>query len=240
MSKLQLSVNRYKIPSLMMGIWVFICIFMVVIGDKFKSQPANMGFMIWNLILAIVPLAFSAFIYHRCQLKGNELKLTGMLVLQISLWLLFFPNTIYLLTDFIHINTEAFIINLPKQQYNNNPHLWWNFITMMMFGFFGVFAAFLSLNMIHRIILTIYSKKIALIFVTLVSVLSAFGVYLGRFIRLNSWNLLTKPFEILEEIINSINILSISFTIFLSIFIFVVFTVLDSFTYIEKIKSNGI
>ena len=143
---------------------------------------AALLFLGWNLILAWVPLLVSLVIVRR-HAPGRQPSRAGTLALG-AVWLAFFPNAPYLVTDLIHLRAHGFVLLL--------------YDAMMVFAFAltGICIAFLSLWLIHRLIERRFGRASGWAFVAVVAGLSGFGVFLGRFPRWNSWDIVTKPGEL--------------------------------------------
>ena len=145
-------------------------------------------FLNWNLFLAFVPLGVT-LLYELMLQDGNKhakkwwVK-TGVL----TSWLLFFPNAPYILTDIFHMRFEQ---SAPQ---------WFDLILILSYAWTGLMAGFISLSHIQRYILPrkenwqMYLTVIVLIFLT------AFGIYLGRYLRFNSWDILNRPWHLFSEI----------------------------------------
>jgi uncharacterized membrane protein len=143
---------------------------------------AALLFLGWNLVLAWVPLLVSVAIAAR-HAPGRTPSLPGSLALG-AVWLAFFPNAPYLVTDLIHLRAQGFVLQL--------------YDAMMVFGFAmtGLCIAFLSLWLLHRLVDRRLGPAAGWLFVAGIAGLSGFGVFLGRFPRWNSWDILTKPGEL--------------------------------------------
>jgi uncharacterized membrane protein len=140
-------------------------------------------FLFWNLFLAWVPLiaATLAFVFAQ---RG----VGPLVVVLILVWLLFFPNAPYLLTDFIHLHG-----NTPSP-------LWYDALMLSGFAWTAVMLGFVSLYLIHAIIRQRVGAAVGWVAVVCVLGLSSFGVYLGRFARFNSWDVVTRPHLVLSVI----------------------------------------
>lgn len=139
-------------------------------------------FLLWNLLLAWVPLFFTSIISG--QAKGNKnIYLIKLLVVTV-LWLLFFPNAPYIITDFLHLKKRA---DIP---------LWFDAILLFVFSFTGLISGLISLHVVHEKIRVFFGRNLGWLFVAGASLLSGFGVYLGRFLRLNSWDVFTEPVKV--------------------------------------------
>ncbi len=147
--------------------------------------------MAWNIFLAWLPYALSCyFIEYRQKEKWKQLFL-------FSSWLLFFPNALYIVTDLVHLQDDT---NMP----------WW-YDTMLVFcsSFLGIVLAFVSLNKTEHYLATVFRKRIVTILTAAILFISSFGVYLGRFHRWNSWDVINNPvalgLDIFYKIVNPLD-----------------------------------
>ncbi|MBK7896231.1 MAG: DUF1361 domain-containing protein [Anaerolineaceae bacterium] len=138
-------------------------------------------FLLWNLFLAWLPVLFALLARRRGASRVGR-WLWG------SLWLLFFPNAPYLLTDLLHLG-----------QIGRVP-LWYDLIMLITFGLAGLFAGFASLFWLHELVARTWNRLAGWLFVLLALGLSSFGVYIGRFLRWNSWDLLLNPTVLLRDL----------------------------------------
>ncbi len=148
-------------------------------------QTSIYFFLNWNLFLAWLPYLFAlwaASIHARFPRR----KLT--LLIPFALWLLFLPNAPYLVTDFLHLRERA---PVP---------IWYDSVMLTSFAFAGIFLAVASINIMQEIVADFVSKKLSVLFVLIISGLTGFGVYLGRFVNFNSWDLFLRPHIVLGDI----------------------------------------
>ncbi|HRD56513.1 MAG TPA: DUF1361 domain-containing protein [Ferruginibacter sp.] len=154
----------------------------------FYSGTLSYIFMSWNIFLAWVPYIISTYlsVYSKKE-KWKQLFL-------FCTWLLFFPNALYIVTDLVHLQDER---NMP-----------WYFDAMLLFAsaFAGLLLAFVSLKNVERYFLSFLSQRLVNMLIPALLFLGSFGVYLGRFQRWNSWNIVDAPFalslNILHYVIN--------------------------------------
>jgi uncharacterized membrane protein len=139
-------------------------------------------FLGWNLVLAWVPLLMSLLIVRR-HAPGRRPSRLGSFALG-GVWLAFFPNAPYLVTDLIHLRAHGFVLLL------------YDAVMVFAFALTGICIAFLSLWLIHRLVERRAGRAAGWAFVAVVAGLSGFGVFLGRFPRFNSWDLVTRPGEL--------------------------------------------
>ena len=139
-------------------------------------------FLIWNLILAWVPLVIAVVAYARAR-RG-----VGPLVWVLLVpWLLFFPNAPYLLTDFIHLDEGP-------------APLWYDALMLSAFAWTGLMLGFGSLYLVQLILRRAFGAAIAWTAVLAALGLASVGVYIGRFIRFNSWDALLHPLRVAEVV----------------------------------------
>lgn len=108
-------------------------------------------------------------------------------------WLLFLPNSPYIITDLVHLQNE------------NSNLLWLDLFLVFVFAINGMVLGILSLLDIYTILTSKFSSIVANCILLKVCLLSGFGVYLGRFLRFNSWDILSKPKLLFLEILNSVS-----------------------------------
>jgi uncharacterized membrane protein len=134
-------------------------------------------FLVWNLILAWIPLLFGLLVYDRYQRGSRLLTLAPAL----ALWLLFLPNAPYIVTDFVHLSASS-----PSP-------LWLDGVELSAFAWTGMLLGFVSLYLVHAVARHRFGPAPSWAGVLGVLALVSVGVYLGRVKRWNSWDLLTQP-----------------------------------------------
>ncbi len=142
-------------------------------------------FLVWNLILAWLPLIFSWLVYRFRQ------KITLSLTFGL-LWLLFFPNAPYLVTDLIHL------------RYSSSVPLWFDAIMVFSFALIGLLLGLLSLYLMQIVVSNRFSRAIGWLFAVASLSLSSYGVYIGRFLRWNSWDIFSQPVIVFNDIVTSL------------------------------------
>ena len=164
-------------------------------------------FLLWNLFLAAIPYSLSTIIKTDFRLRRSNLKNLGIIII----WLLFIPNTFYLITDFVHLNPS----NLYRYIFD--------FALLSSFTIAGFYFGILSINTIYKQIQFFYSNTISRIFLISISYLCAFGIYIGRVLRFNSWDIISNPFSLIKSILDSIFLLeTVVFSVELGTLILVV------------------
>ncbi len=141
-------------------------------------------FLPWNLFLAFVPYWITQWMTTNVSIIENKWKL----IIVASAWLLFIPNSFYIITDLFHL---THVDSAPK---------WFDLLLIFSFAWNGIIAGVLSLRRIEQIAALLKGKKFSIALVFGVMWLSAFGIYIGRFLRFNSWDVVTDPFSLAAEI----------------------------------------
>lgn len=151
------------------------------------------GWIIWNLFLAFIPLALSVWLF-RSPRRGRSILWWVAFIVFIA----FLPNAPYLLTDIVHLiratrsDYSVWIITLVILP----PHL-----IAIIAGFEAYVISLINLGYyLHRQGVSKYIFWVEL----MTHALCAIGVYLGRFKRLNSWDLVTQPDDVVRSIINDL------------------------------------
>jgi uncharacterized membrane protein len=145
------------------------------------------AFLVWNLFLAWLPLVFALFACDEFQARTGRnwrfLSLAGA-------WLLFFPNAPYIFTDLIHLRTRFL------------QHFWVDLTLILLCAVTGLVLGFVSLFLMQSVVARLYGRLTSWVFIAAVTGISGFGIYLGRFLRFNSWDALCKPVEVYRGIGN--------------------------------------
>jgi uncharacterized membrane protein len=159
-----------------------LCVATVVVRDHHTGDTFY-NFLVWNLALAWIPFVLALAAYASARRGGGATTV----VLGV-LWLLFFPNAPYLLTDFIHL-----------QQSQATP-LWYDALMLASFAWTGLVLGFGSLYLMQMIWQRAAGPVWSWLGVIGALGLASFGVYLGRFLRFNSWDALVRPRRIAHVI----------------------------------------
>lgn len=140
----------------------------------------NLLYLIWNLFLAWIPYFISAS-FIKPEMKKSSFALLFMV------WILFLPNAPYLVTDVLHIakSTPAFI--------------WYDSLVFFLFGWIGLMLGLISMMHIHGYLKNIFNKTWSEFSMFFVCLVSSLGIYLGRFERWNSWDVVADPFKIIKH-----------------------------------------
>lgn len=163
--------QRILVVVLLLGWCAALLVFRLYLGKDGLAV-----WLLWNLFLASVPLVWGAAFQSAMQ-RGRRL----WAALWFGLWLLFLPNAPYLLTDLIHLG--------PR------PHvpLWFLLALLLSCGGTGAMLGYLSLAVVHREVEGSFGKIWGWLVAGGSLMLCGFGIYVGRFLRWNSWDAITRP-----------------------------------------------
>lgn len=149
------------------------------------SWQLKYGFLVGNLVLAWLPVIFALLVTHLHQ-RGETRSFRFMLCA--LLWLLFLPNAPYIVTDFVHLKDRP---PVP---------VWFDILTLMSFAWTGVLLGFVALYLVHRIVAAEWGNLRGWLFVAVMLGLTGLGVYIGRFLRWNSWDFFLSPFGLAADV----------------------------------------
>ena len=160
-------------------------IFLLIIRIALSGQLTYI-FLAWNLFLAWIPFAIS----HKIGGAQNRWKI----LLLFGAWLLFLPNAPYIITDFLHL----------KQRWPI-PY-WYDILLLFSAALNGLLLGLVSLLKVEKFLADRYGNRISGLLILCSFFLCAFGIYMGRYLRWNSWDIITNPgavaADILERIFN--------------------------------------
>lgn len=147
------------------------------------------GFLVWNLMLAAVPLGAAWLVRAQAHAARSRRLWRGAWIATGGLvWLAFWPNAPYIVTDLMHLRTSE------------PAWVWLDTLLIGATATTGLFAGLVSLRWVHEAALALGVRaRGAWLGVLAACVLGGFGVYVGRFLRWNSWDLLTRPGELLDQ-----------------------------------------
>jgi uncharacterized membrane protein len=143
-------------------------------------------FLIRNLSLAWIPFLISFVAYHLALPRKLSLAIFPVIIF---FWLIFFPNALYLLTDYQHLRLYA-----------DSPSLWFDVIMLTWFAWTGILLGVVSLYWMQEITRQRFNQAAGWAFVICGSLLGSMGIYLGRFSRVNSWDLLREPLAVIKDL----------------------------------------
>jgi uncharacterized membrane protein len=182
--------------------------------------------LVWNLFLAWIPYLFSLLAVALFRLFPKQ---WWMLLAPGAVWLAFFPNAPYIVTDFFHLVQRPYI------------PLWYDILLLTTFSWTGIFLTIASLRSMQSLVRSYLGSFLSWLFVAGSMGLCGLGIYLGRFERWNSWDLLTHPKSILKDVaIQLIDPLSnlgfFGFTMLFTAFLLICYLMFTSIQPLEEIN----
>ncbi len=144
-------------------------------------------FLLWNLFLAALPFGLSAALS-----MAAKPPRPWLLLVVGAMWLLFFPNAPYIVTDLFHLESR------PGVPY------WYDLALILSCSWNGLMLAYASLLDMHALVQRRLGWWPGWTFATVALLLSSFGIYLGRFLRFNSWDVLANPLTLFYDILNRV------------------------------------
>lgn len=224
MKMLNLFFHRETRSPLLALLFASLTVVALVLSRIVATRNIHYGFLIWNLGLAWLPMLFAL-------LAGGQFRAGGprnwRFATLAGAWLLFFPNAPYIFTDFIHLI------------YGQYRHFWVDLTLILMCALTGLVLGFVSLFMMQSVVRRMYGQIASWLFIAGVAGLSGFGIYLGRFVRLNSWDLITRPLKLYHGVSNwaanpLANSNTFSFPLLFATFIFLAYVMLYTLTHLPK------
>ena len=218
--------NRYSISVfVLLNAACAVCIGLVLARVAYSDSGRHLG-LIWNLFLAWIPFIL-AYFAHAVSWRRATLYLVMPLIA--LLWLIFFPNAPYMLTDLQDLSRRA-----------TDAPLWYDVIIVGWSSWTGMLLGVISLYLMQDIIVRSFGHTTGWIFVFVISALSSFGIYIGRFVRLNSWDILQNPAETAQEVLGIIvdpSMRLAAFTLLYTFFFLFIFLLLYSFSHMLSEQS---
>ncbi|MGE4571350.1 MAG: DUF1361 domain-containing protein [Candidatus Izemoplasmatales bacterium] len=171
----------------------------------------------WNAFLAFIPIS----LVYAFDNKQNQ---KNMNVLIFLLWIFFFPNSIYLVTDLIYINKDAFIEEVSYLEsliYLRDFSSYLGFFHLLIACLYGILTSLISFKYFSNFI-NEKLPKYHLPFFIILPVLVSIGIYLGRFLRFNTWDIFNF-LELIKEVYRSLDWFAVSFILIFSLLQYLIY-----------------
>jgi uncharacterized membrane protein len=179
------------------------CLVFVILRIIFTGRGI-FSFLVWNLFLAWIPLGVSLFILLLNPGKESGRPLKTIAIVLSFVWLIFYPNAPYILTDIVHLLRLGMYYRDMNELVTANALIWYDIILNAAFAITSHVLGLFSLLFMHKIFEKLYNKIAGWALVLVTCLLSGFGIYLGRFERLNSTDIIVYPFVSLKEIFENL------------------------------------
>lgn len=203
---MKLASARVRLAATLLGASA-VSVILYLFGVAFNHDD-GFYYLIWNLFLAWLPLVFVLVLLAILD-KHLWSSWRGLLVTVI--WLVFLPNSFYLISDFLHIYDVA------------NASVTYNIALFASFALNGVILGYLSVWLVHkRLLARGHDKHLVWTLIGLVLLISSYAIFLGRYVRLNSWDVFTNfsavLFSISDQVLHPSGypaVIGVSFSFFL-------------------------
>jgi uncharacterized membrane protein len=163
----------------LLGLGSVMCVALVA-GRVLYSHTHHFQTLVWNLFLAWIPLVLSGLMYRASTRRG---EVTPWILVPVAIvWLLFFPNAPYIVTDLVHLG-----------QYPDNIPSWYDVMLVAWFAWTGLLLGVVSLRLMQEIV-----EHAGWVFVLFVTAAGSIGIHVGRFLRFNSWNVFQAPLTLAD------------------------------------------
>ncbi len=141
-------------------------------------------FLTWNLFLAYLPYKIGGSIMRRPQVIESQFKFWLLFVG----WLLLLPNTFYILTDLFHLHKGG---AMPQ---------WFDLALIISFAWNGLLFGVASIKRMELVLKLKLNLQKEWVYLYPVMFLNALGIYIGRYMRFNSWDVISAPFDLAKEV----------------------------------------
>lgn len=204
-----MKIKEIKIPKQI--VYLFVLAITLNVMRVFLFGSTAFLYIIWNVFLAVVPFVISSIML----LYANKMNLLKpAFVIGFILWFLFLPNAPYVVTDFIHLGR---IHSVPVM---------FDIFVLFSSAWVALLMGFYSLSHMEKILQLKFTKKVTNLIIVFIILFASFGVYLGRYLRFNSWDfftshnfLLTSIWRIFTQSNDYVNVYAYTLLFFVFIYI---------------------
>jgi len=222
-------VSSFLRLSVLLGLAASGCVLLFALRVLVSGRSSYL-YLVWNLFLAIVPYVIAAvgavLAARASEGRGRRLVAAAAALL----WLAFYPNAPYIFTDFIHVFNRTFLRSAPSEWIGLNALIWYDIIMNAAFAFAGHFMGLVSMWLVQDCVARAWGRFASRVLVGVAIVLAGFGIYLGRFSRLNSWDVIFSAGQVLDEVVEALaDPKAVMFSLAFSTFIFMTYASLTLF-----------
>jgi uncharacterized membrane protein len=167
------------------GFATLICGILLIIRRCFASEFSWTG-LFGNLLLAWIPYILALIL---CAMLERPSRKRWQLGICIVIWVLFFPNAGYIVTDLTHLRNRP---PVPR---------WFDYFFITAYAWTGLALGYMSLSILQRKVAAVRGIRTGWTFVIGMLAAGAVGIYVGRFFRWNSWDVFTRPWKPLADLV---------------------------------------
>lgn len=196
--------NQNKKANQLLLFFGVYCLSLLLVRAKITNS-VYLFFLIWNVFLAVIPYVISA---HLLTLDLKKTAKFKVLIIS-AIWLAFIPNAFYIITDLVHL-------------VNSDGHLFWlDLIILSSYALIGFAFGILSLLDFEKILQQFTSSKKVQFIIPAICFLCGIGIYIGRILRYNSWDIISNPVALAYDLLQmAISLKSILFSLHFGVFIY--------------------
>lgn len=176
-------ITQWKGVERMLMLSVSFTIFLIAFRSLYFKQTEFL-FYFWNLFLAIIPLLLSRQLH-----KWKKLNVAIIPVL--VCWLLFLPNAPYIITDIFHFYERA---PIP---------MWFDLLLVTSAAWNGLMLGIISIMQVEQFLRLHFSSLKVNLSMMAIILSCAYGIYIGRFLRFNTWDVVTNTNSLIHQITRS-------------------------------------
>jgi uncharacterized membrane protein len=191
------------------------------------GHPVHLA-LIWNVFLAGLPLVFAEILE-----RGVKKKWVFWAVF--AAWVLFLPNAFYVVTDFIHLTdidfykVDSYYANARTfrgVQYVFDVNVWLELFNVAAAFFFGTLMGVVALAKMRGVVLKKFGEKFAKVLVPVAAVSSGVAIYIGRFLRFNSWDI-WRPWKLVGSLLTHFDGFAALFSLVVAVYIVLVYAIFE-------------
>lgn len=199
--------NSNKKTNQMLVLFALYCLALSLFRAK-MTHSIYLFFLIWNSFLAVIPYVITSFL----KLNHEDKPLKSISYLVLVGWLLLLPNSFYIITDLVHIvRTDGRLF-------------WLDMILVSSYSVLGFAAGIKSIYQFELLIKKKYSIQKATFLIPIICLLCGIGIYLGRILRFNSWDVIMSPINLFFTVLNQvITIEAFQFSLLFGTFIYFIY-----------------
>jgi uncharacterized membrane protein len=201
------------------GAAMALLVFRIICTHRFQHL-----YLAWNLFLAWMPLLLAVkldFLFKSGRTREWKFHAAAFG------WLVFFPNAPYIVTDLVHLKKAP------------GGLFWADLVLIFLFALIGLGLGFLSLHLVHGMAARVWNRTAGWLFVIVATGLSGLGIYIGRFLRWNTWDILLNPFSLLQDLSRWISHPApLIYSTLFATFLFLAYLMFHAFTHLNPIDSS--
>jgi uncharacterized membrane protein len=208
---------KHKEKKLLLYITILIVFIILSIYSYFQINQGIHLMLAWNALLAFIPV-FIIFVFDKYQDK------IAIAIVSFLIWFVFYPNSLYLITDLIYLDSDNYMISLGIYQgldYLQDFNAYLAFFHLFIGALIGVVTSVFSFGYFLNFVKNKFPKYLV-VFYFVVPLISSIGIYIGRFLRYNSWDLL-NILSLVKDFFAGFNSFSIAFILMFSFIQYLIF-----------------